>query len=63
MEKSKNNQVCFKFKILNEIKDFNELTLIVSKSLIYPLLILLIKIINKESKYIISSIKKTVLIF
>jgi hypothetical protein len=47
---------------LSEIKDLNELTLIENKNKNYFLLILLIKIINKEGKQIINS-KKTFLIF
>jgi hypothetical protein len=58
----KNEQVCFieinyeqficqfKVQIFSEIKDLNELSLIENKNKIYLLFILLIGIINKESK-------------
>jgi hypothetical protein len=50
-------------KILNETKDLNELAFIENRNKISFLLFLLIEIIKKESKQIISSIKKIVLIF
>jgi hypothetical protein len=39
----------FKFKILNEVKDPNELILFQNKK-VYLLLVLFIKIINKQNK-------------
>jgi hypothetical protein len=58
-----NEYVEFKLKFFSETKDLNELTLIENKRKIYILLILLIEIFNKESKEIINSNNKIVLIF